>query len=169
MSLPPNKENFGEWLVQWGERYAYVYAKKRRLQYTKTVGGMRWLALWSALYVKPYIEKKEAEEKEKMEAERKLMEAEKKRIEREDYLFGSRRKNQRRKRVIIDPLDQRLTEEERLDVEAEYKEFMSRKSKTIAEDELAANRWLREWRIENNIRRRWEYKDQGYESTEEGQ
>ena len=161
----PNKENFDEWIVQWGERYAYVYVKKRRLEYTNTPEGMRWLALWWALSVKPYIEKKQAEEREKIEAE-------KNRIERERYLFGSTRKNRldrRRRRVIIDPLDERLTEDERLVVEEEYQQTIRLRAKTITEQELAANRWLREWRVENNIRRRWEFNDQGYESMEEGQ
>ena len=172
MSLT-KKENFDEWLVQWGERYAYVYAKKRRLEYTNTaVEGMQWLALWTSLYVIPYIEKKKEEEEKKQAEEREKIEAEKKRIERECYLFGSRRKDRvdpRRKRVIIDPLDERLTEEERLVVEKEYEQTIRLKAKTIAEQELAANRWLREWRIENNIRRRWEFNDEGYESTEEEQ
>ena len=158
------KENFHEWLVQWGEEYAYVYAKKRRLEYGNTPEGMRWLALWSALYIQPYFERKE-EERQKKDKERQRLAKER---ERERYLrgHGSTRKNGvgGRRRFIIDPLDERLSDKERLIVEKEYLEM---KAKTIAEQELAANRWLREWRIENGIKRRWEYKDNGYESMED--
>ena len=149
--MSSKKENFHEWLIQWGERYPYVYAKKRRLEYGNTPEGMSWLALWLVLYVKPCIQKQE-EEKRRKEAERKEKEqAERRRLEREQYLYGGIRKNgigglKRRRRVIIDHLDERLSDKERLIVEKEYLEM---KAKTIAEQELAANRWLREWRIEN--------------------
>ena len=136
-----SSKNFQEWLRLWGERYASPYIKNRRLDYGNTCEGRRWLGLWSTLYVQPYFEARELERRQKKERERR-------RMEREEYLRG------------YGGIRKKIVETDFIRIE---------KERTVAEQELAANRWLSEWRVENNIRRQWEYNDDGYESMEDGQ
>ena len=167
-SPPPDTDEFQKWLSGWGERYAIPYMKRRRLEYCNTPQGMRWMALWSTLYIQPYLQRKQEEEEEsqkRQNKEREEREMIRRQRETEDYLMGvgRLRKNGiggiKKRRVFEDPLDNPLSDE--------YKQAMRLKSKTIAEDELAANRWLREWRVNAGIRRQWHYKDQGYESMDD--
>ena len=70
---------------------------------------------------------------------------------------------------MIDPSDELLSPEGHQIAERQFHEFEKAKAKTVAEHEVAANRWLREWHVKNNIHRQWEFSDEGYESMDDEQ